>query len=102
MRIDNLRLENYPPLRHFEISTNSNVVIIAGANGSGKTRLKHALIETFSNRGGPRASMTLGATRPQEEEAWACKILSLTGGQASPPPQAHMNRGTRGRSYGGT
>ena len=102
MRIDNLRLENYPPLRHFEITTNSNVVIIAGANGSGKTRLKQALIETFSNPGGPRASMTLGATRPEEEKAWAGKILSVTAGQASPQLQTYMSRVTRGRSYVGT
>src|SRR6266487_2121194 len=91
MRIDSLRLDNYPPLRHFEISTSSNVVIIAGANGSGKTRLKQALIETFTNPGGPRANMTLGATRPEEEKAWGGKILSVTAGQRSAQLQTYMS-----------
>lgn len=102
MRIDSLRLDNYPPLRHFEIAASSSVVIIAGANGSGKTRLKQAIIETFSDPSSPRASITLGATRPEEEKVWGGKLLLVTAGQPCVPLQTYMGSQTRGRSYVGT
>jgi len=47
MRIDRINLQDHPPIKEFKIEISSNVVIVAGANGSGKTRLKEALVNTF-------------------------------------------------------
>ena len=70
MRIDRLILQNHPPIKMFEVVTSSNVIIIAGANGSGKTRLKEALVNTFRSPKNPLVSLSISATRDKEEAAW--------------------------------
>lgn len=65
MKIASLEIENYPPIKHIKIEDLGNTVIIAGANGAGKTRLKQAIIDTF--QGSPALSMTIKATREEEK-----------------------------------
>lgn len=102
MRISELSIKDLPPIRRFEITPQSNVVIIAGANGSGKTRLKEAIINSFRSPNNPQASITLGATRPEEEAAWSGSTLTITKGEASPILHQYMNATTRGNTYTGT
>lgn len=66
MRIKSFKVTNYKPITNLEINDLGDVVIIAGANGSGKTRLKQAIVATL--QGSPQVSMTLEATRKEEEE----------------------------------
>lgn len=91
MRLDRIGLSNYPPIRSLEIDASSNVLIIAGANGSGKTRLKNALVYSFSQPNSPHASLTLSATRPEEEEAWGVKSLTVTAGQRSEALERYLS-----------
>lgn len=39
MRISSISVENSPPIENFSIENLSDLVVIAGANGAGKTRL---------------------------------------------------------------
>lgn len=66
MRIKSLTLRGYSPINHFHIDGLGSTIIIAGANGSGKTRLKEALVRTF--QGNPEMDLTIEATRPEEED----------------------------------
>lgn len=102
MRIDRIEVRGTPPVRHFAIDTSSNIVIIAGANGSGKTRLKEAVINSFRNPGAPQASLILGATRPQEVSAWGGQTLEVKAGTPCPKLQQYLNGRTRGSAYVGT
>ncbi|MDZ7773479.1 MAG: hypothetical protein U5K31_12175 [Balneolaceae bacterium] len=66
MRIKSIDLTDYPPIGKFKIENLGSTIIIAGANGSGKTRLKEAIVQTI--QGKPVMDMTIEATRPDEEE----------------------------------
>ncbi len=102
MRLQSFGVQNFAPIRNFEIDNLDSVVVIAGANGSGKTRLKEALIQTFRNHNHPNVSMTLKATRDREMEAWGGHELTINPGQNSPPFAVYMNSRVSGGRYVGT
>jgi predicted ATPase len=66
MRIKSLKLTDYKPIRNIEIENLGDVVIIAGANGAGKTRLKHAIVQSIQSN--PIMDLTIEATRKEEAE----------------------------------
>ena len=43
-----MELNDFSPIKHFSIKKLGNTIIIAGANGSGKTRLKDAIVKDAS------------------------------------------------------
>lgn len=65
MKIVSLKLLDYSPIKHLHLEDLGSTVIIAGANGSGKTRLKEAIVATI--QGQPLMDMTIESTRPEEE-----------------------------------
>lgn len=102
MRIDRISLKDHPPIKVFEVDISSNVVIIAGANGSGKTRLKDALVNTFRSPNSPQASLTISATRDKEEETWGAKLIDVTVGQPCPILFDYFATRIGGGAYTGT
>lgn len=102
MRIDSLRAVDVPPIREFGATALSGIVILAGANGSGKTRLKEALLGTLRNPKRPLLALTLAATRPQEETQWGAAQLTVAVGQPSDILKAYMATRTSGGTYVGT
>lgn len=67
MKIVSLEITDYHPIKHLKLENLGNTIIIAGANGSGKTRLKQAIVQTL--QGSAVMDLTLGATRKEEEDA---------------------------------
>src|SRR3989344_843947 len=61
-----MELIDYMPIKHLSISNLGNTIVIAGANGSGKTRLKDAIVQTL--QGSPLMDITIIATRDEEKE----------------------------------
>jgi ABC-type cobalamin/Fe3+-siderophores transport system ATPase subunit len=61
-----MELVGYTPIKHLKIGELGSTVVIAGANGSGKTRLKQAIVETL--QGSPVMNMTIAATRDEEKD----------------------------------
>jgi predicted ATPase len=61
-----MELNDYSPIKHLRIGNLGNTVIIAGANGSGKTRMKEAIVKTL--QGQPLMNMTITSTRKEEED----------------------------------
>ena len=66
MKIESMELVDFKPIRNLSISNLGSTVVIAGANGSGKTRLKMAIVQTL--QGTPQMNMTIIATRDEEKE----------------------------------
>ena len=61
MKITSIQAQDVGPIKRFEISNLGELVIIAGANGAGKTSLKNAIIQTFQSPGNPQVSFGLTA-----------------------------------------
>ncbi len=59
-------LTDFKPIKNLSLNNLGSTVVIAGANGSGKTRLKMAIVQTL--RGDPVMDMTILATRDEERE----------------------------------
>lgn len=66
MKIETFTLTDYKPIKRLHIGKLGNTVVIAGANGSGKTRLKQAIVQTL--QGSPQMDMRIVATREEEKE----------------------------------
>jgi predicted ATPase len=79
MRLISLYLKDVPPVRRFDIDALSDVVVIAGPNGVGKTRLVQAVLDHLRG-GGVNANIagTLRATCPEESEQWGKQELDLS------------------------
>ena len=77
MKIQSIRLADYSPIKLLEIDDLGSTVIIAGANGSGKTRLKDAIVATL--QGKALMDLTLAATRDEEasEKYFGAKTISV-------------------------
>lgn len=101
MKITELSIKDFPPIDNFKIESLGNIVIIAGANGSGKTRLKDALKNTFQNPKTPQVSLKIESTREEEKDKIG-KTLKVIQGQPATTLHEHMESRTRGGSYTST
>ena len=100
MKIQSMEISNYPPIKNLKLDDLGNVVIIAGANGSGKTRLKQAIVQTL--QGSVSMSMTLKATRKDEKKEFQNDTIVINQGQQNEILNNYMNsrRFGRGRYVG--
>lgn len=96
MRIQSLEITDFQPIKHLKLDNLGNAIIIAGANGAGKTRLKQAIVQTL--QGQTVMNMTLAATRPEEEDAkyFAGKHLVIEKGKPNPTLSNYISS----RKYG--
>jgi len=80
LRIDSITVKDALPVRRFEVAELSDVVVIAGANGVGKTRLMQALVQAFQGPS-PANPVQLGiqATSPDERTDWGKTSLNTSG-----------------------
>jgi len=76
MRIQAIKAKNIPPVDNFEVENLSDLVVVAGANGVGKTRLINALLQYLQNFKTPNISCIIEATDKSEESAWGKKELN--------------------------
>lgn len=79
MKIQSLEIKNYSPIKNLKIENLGYIVIIAGANGAGKTRLKEAITQTL--QGNPQMSLTIQATREEEKAAFGEDSIVTQQGQ---------------------
>jgi hypothetical protein len=82
MRISQIHATNILPVKLFSVAELSDIVVFAGPNGVGKTRLISALLSAFQS-GGPNPNMRLviEATNQAERDSWGRS--SLDTGQAA-------------------
>jgi len=96
MKIESFTLTDYKPINHLSIDKLGSTVVIAGANGAGKTRLKQAIVQTL--QGSPQMHMTIVATREEEKEAkyFNGDVITISKGQANDTLKNYINS----RKYG--
>lgn len=71
MRLKVIRAKDTLPVKQFAIGELSDVVVIAGRNGVGKTRLLQAVINSFQNPVGQvNVNLIVEATCQEERERW--------------------------------
>lgn len=75
MKIQSLEITDYPPIKYLKLENLGNIVIIAGANGSGKTRLKQAIVQTLQNNS--VMNLTIAATRQREEDYFSGEAIKI-------------------------
>jgi energy-coupling factor transporter ATP-binding protein EcfA2 len=76
MKIDSISIAENPPIGNLEVSGLSNVVVFAGPNGVGKTRLIDALLNTLRNPGSnTKSRIVVSATSEAERASWGSSSL---------------------------
>jgi predicted ATPase len=76
MKLESISIEGQPPIEKFTADNLSNIVVIAGPNGVGKTRLIASILETLRQPGShPGRRLLVRATSEGERLAWGQDTL---------------------------
>ncbi len=96
MQITEIKAKQKLPIQSFEVSNLSSVVVLAGPNGIGKTRLIQQIIALFQN---PHADETISlrieSTSQDERKMWGKNSLSTLDGNDSQTLHQHLRRNRR-------
>ncbi|MCK9630953.1 MAG: AAA family ATPase [Methanoregula sp.] len=77
MRITSIKIQNKPPIDNFEATNLSTIIVLAGPNGIGKTRLIQQIIGLLQNpQADPSRSLNIEATSSGERDSWKKKSLN--------------------------
>lgn len=103
MKIESISAIDLPPIKHLDVDNLGTMIIIAGANGSGKTRFKEAIITALRSPQNPSPiSFVLASTRPEEKRSWNADRLPIQRGASNQVLTNYMSSRTRGGTYTGT
>src|ERR1700741_1867648 len=79
MRIHTIDVTDALPIRRFQVDQLSDVVVLAGRNGVGKTRLMRTIINAFRNPNpDPKVRLIIEATSKEEQAAWGKQSLDTS------------------------
>lgn len=99
MRIARIVAEDIAPVKRFEIDGVSDLIVIAGPNGVGKTRLVNGLLGFFRNSRGSNPSFVIEATSRAEKEAWGKTELETTNANDAGKLRALLQQNQRRRNF---
>ncbi|PZQ44089.1 MAG: hypothetical protein DI551_10830, partial [Micavibrio aeruginosavorus] len=77
MKIKAINAKDVMPVKVFEVSNLTDIVVIAGANGVGKTRLINAVINKLRG-GAENISFIIEATIDEERKDWGKSVLDTS------------------------
>lgn len=78
MRIKKIIATDVLPVKKFEVDDLSDLVVIAGPNGVGKTRLISGLLQCFQNLNMPNISFEIEATNKDEENVFGGRSIDTS------------------------
>lgn len=96
MRLRSIEVKNHPPVLNFAVDYLSDVIVLAGPNGVGKTRLIEALNQKFQNPTGfGNVALQVEATCKTEHRDWGKSILNTAHPQDSQRLSATLQKARR-------
>jgi predicted ABC-type ATPase len=96
VKTESIKIENHPPITRLEVFNLSDLVVFAGPNGIGKTRLVSLLLDKFRTPAAiANAQMVIRATSPDETTQWGSDILDLSSPNDAAKLQQTINRRLR-------
>ena len=102
MRIRKISVRHVDPVRFFDIDELSDLVVIAGPNGVGKTRLVSHLLGCFSNIGShhqQNSDFVIEATDNSENEIWGTSSLTTQNLEDAQKLQMLLQQTRRRRNF---
>ena len=101
MRIKKISATNIPPVENFIVDDLKDLVVIAGPNGVGKTRLVNEILRSFRT---PRSNKKPGnfiieATDQSEQDAWGLLELDTTISEQATTLQNFLRQNRRRRNF---
>lgn len=71
MRLESITVNEHPPIEKFTVENLSNIVVLAGPNGVGKTRLISGILDALRNPGAtPHRRRVVCSTNDREKQEW--------------------------------
>lgn len=99
MRIQSINAENVLPVEKFSVEGLSDLVVIAGPNGVGKTRLINSLITYFQNFSGNSVSFIIHSTNDDEVKAWGKREIDTKNPQDANLLKHTLQQNRRRRNF---
>ena len=99
MRIASITVADVPPVKRFEVKGLSDLVVIAGPNGVGKTRLVSSLLAHLRNPGKQQVSFEIEATDDTERSAWGKTLLNTTNADDAKKMHGMLQQNRSRRNY---
>lgn len=100
MRVTSITVKDKPPIKNFEVTNLSSVIVLAGPNGIGKTRLIQQLISLLqSPRSDQSLSVKISATSPDEKILWKKDSLSTLDNNDLNILRQHLQRNKKRGKY---
>jgi len=75
MRLTAIKAQNIKPIELFDASGLTDVVVLAGPNGVGKSRLIGSILAHLRNLSGTNVALQIEATTSTEEKVWGKKAI---------------------------
>lgn len=70
MRLSKIRVQQFSPIENFQVDDLSDLVVLAGANGAGKTRLINRVLSALQNPVDPNVEFAIECTNDEERVAF--------------------------------
>ena len=99
MRIAEITATNIPPINRFEVAALSDLVVLAGANGVGKTRLIEAFLAYFRSFSTGNCHFLIQATERSERNLWQKDALDTSNRQDVELLQKTLQQNRRRRNF---
>src|SRR4030042_1622811 len=100
MRLNRISVTDVPPIKNFDVSDLSNIIVLAGPNGVGKTRLAQAILSHFQNPTGfNNVQLVLHATTEEELQDWGKNEIDTANQEDALRLQTLLHKGRRRRKW---
>lgn len=101
MRLTKISVTDVPPIKNFDVGDLSNIIVIAGPNGVGKTRLAQAILNHFQNPVGMKnVRLIIHATNDEELQEWGKNNLDTANQADATKLLASLQKGRHRRKWG--
>jgi energy-coupling factor transporter ATP-binding protein EcfA2 len=102
MRVRSFEVKNVGPLQLVSVADLSNVVVLAGPNGVGKTQIDNALLQLARNPTPSPIWMTVEATNDEERKRWGKGLLDTRQAHDAATLRTYLQRNQKRNRYQGS